>query len=104
MFDEKGKIEQMSPDEKETVIQMFCRHFNCHSLIPDRIGTFGSAEAIHRECTSEMYFWCRTRGYFRLWAYLFVNWYCAGQRELWARSDNATEIPILKTTMIVVLH
>lgn len=103
-FNENGRVEKMSTEEKDTVIQMFCRHFNYHSLIPDRNGTFRSAEEIHRECTSEMYFWCKARGFFRLWAYLFVNWYRHGQWELWARSSNATEIPVLKTTMIVESH
>ena len=51
-----------------------------------------------------MYARCRSRNYFRLWAYFFVNWYKPGQWELWARSANATEIPVLKTTMIVESH
>ena len=63
-FDEKGRIEQISTEENDTVLQMFSRHFNSHPLIPDRNGTFRSAEVIHRECASEMYFWCRTRGFF----------------------------------------
>jgi len=45
-----------------------------------------------------MYTWCRARNYFRLWAYLFVNWYRSEQWILWARSSNPEEIPILKTT------
>ena len=104
LFEEKGRIEKLSTAEKEIVVQMFSRHFNSHSLIPDRNNTFRSPEVIHRECTAEMYSWCRTRNYFRLWAYLFGHWYCPDQWELWARSTNAAEIPILKTTMIVESH
>ena len=52
----------------------------------------------------EVYSWCRSRNMFRLWTYLFVNWYCPGQWELWARSANDTGIPVLKTTMIVESH
>jgi hypothetical protein len=30
-----------------------------------------------------MYSWCRSRNYFRLWAYLWVNWY---QPNQWAKN------------------
>ena len=103
-FEEKGIIERMSPQDKDTVLRMFCRHYNSHSLIPDQNGTFRSPTDIQRECASEAYTWCKSRGFFRLWAYLFVNWYRSGQWELWARSANQAEIPILKTTMIVESH
>ena len=103
-FEEHGRIEQMSMEQKETVIRMFCRHFNYHPLIPDRNGTFRSPNEIHQDCASEVYWWCRGRGFFRLWAYLFINWYRPGQWELWARSANAVEIPVLKTTMVVESH
>lgn len=67
-------------------------------------GTLRRPEVIHRECASEMYAWCRAKGYFRLWAYLFVNWYKADQWKLWARSTCPEEIPVLRTTMIVESH
>lgn len=86
------------------MLEIFSRHYNAHSLIPDHNGTYRSSEAIHRECISEMYAWCRARNYFRLWAYLYVNWYKPGQWRLWARSANTREIPVLKTTMIVESH
>ena len=95
---------QMSPADKDTILRMFCRHFNAHSLIPDRNGTFRSATEIHRECASEAYMWCRARGFFRLWPYLFYSWYRPSQWKLWARSANPAEIPVLKTTMIVESH
>ncbi len=102
-FDEKGRLEP-SIEERQTVMKMFSRDYNMHPSIPDQNGTHRSAETIHRECANEMYTWCRARNYFRLWAYLFVNWYKPGQWELWARAANDKEIPVLKTTMIVESH
>jgi hypothetical protein len=104
ILEEKGCIETSSIADRDTVLEIFSRHYNAHPLIPDHNGTYRSAEAIHRECITEMYSWCRARNYFRLWAYLYVNWYKPEQWELWARSANAREIPVLKTTMIVESH
>ena len=101
---ETGRLEPTTKEERKTVIDIFCRHFNLHPLIPDSNGTFKSSEALHRECTAEMYAWCKARGYYRLWAYVYVNWYCPEQWERWARSANPAEIPVLKTTMIVESH
>lgn len=102
--DEAGRQETSTVAERDIVLDMVCRHFNSHSLIPDKNGTFRSAHVIHQESATEMYRWCRARNYVYLWAYLYINWYCPGQWELWARSANAKEIPILKTTMIVESH
>jgi hypothetical protein len=103
-YEEKGKLETSSTKERDTVLEILCRHFNAHPLIPDLNGTFRTLDMIHRECAKEMYSWCKARDYYRLWAYLFFNWYRSGQWELWARSSNAQEIPVLKTTMIVESH
>ena len=103
-FEETGKAEGLSTQEKNTVIQMFSRHFHSHSLIPDKNGIFRSAKDIHQQCASEMYHYCKARGFFQLWAYFFINWYCDEQWKLWARSANEMEIPVLKTTMIVESH
>ena len=100
----KGRIETWKNDELDTVVEIFLRHFNMHSLIPDQNGTYRSSEGIHRACAAEMYHWCRPRNYFRLWAYFWVNWYQPSQWVLWARSSNPREIPILKTTMILESH
>ncbi|KAK9357301.1 hypothetical protein V1504DRAFT_472177 [Lipomyces starkeyi] len=51
-----------------------------------------------------MYTWCKARGYYRLWAYLYVNWYCEEQWKLWERAADPAEIPIVKTTMIAESH
>ena len=103
-FAEKGSVETSAPVDRDTVLDMFCRHFNAHPLIPDKNGIYRSPQVIYEEAAMEMYTWCRVKGFYRLWAYLFVNWYQSGSWEIWARSANATEIPILKTTMIVASH
>lgn len=102
-WDEQGRLEP-GKDERDVVIEIFRRHYNMHPFIPDQNGTLRSATDIYRDCTREMYEWCRKRDYFRLWAYLWVNWYRPGQWELWARAANSNEIPVLKTTMIVESH
>ncbi|KAI9806204.1 MAG: hypothetical protein M1825_006319 [Sarcosagium campestre] len=102
-FNDKGRLEP-DKEERETVLQMFERHYNMHPLIPDQNGTYRSSNAIHRESIREIYTWCRARNYFRLWAYLWINWYKLGQWELWARAANEKEIAVLKTTMIVESH
>ena len=99
-----GRVETSSVEERETVLQTISRHFNAHSLIPDQNGTLRSPADIHRDCATEMYAWCKSRNYPRLWAYFYINWYCPDQWHLWSRSANAREIPVLKTTMIVESH
>jgi hypothetical protein len=49
----------------------------------------------------QMYEFCVLHNLPNLWAYLWENWYRRGRWELWARSGNPTEIPRLKTTMLV---
>jgi hypothetical protein len=97
-------MEPARGEEQETVLQMFSRHFHAHTFIPDENGTHKTPRQLHRDSATEMYIWCRSRNYFRLWAYLWVNWYSPKEWALWARSTNDKEIPILKTTMIVESH
>lgn len=104
IFSTKGSIETVAQADRDTVLNIFSQHFNAHSAIPDRHGTLRNPDAIHQQCASEMYQWCRARGFFRLWAYLFVNWYKTSQWLLWARSAHPQSIPVLKTTMIVESH
>src|SRR5947209_4105240 len=35
-FDDKGRLEPSSPAERDVVLEIICRHYNAHSLIPDR--------------------------------------------------------------------
>ncbi len=101
---ELGRIETVDEAEKDTILFMFSRHFNMHSMIPNQNGTFRSAEQIHFDCINELYAWCRARNYFRLWTYLFINWYAPDVWKLWARSANPDSMPVLKTTMIIESH
>ena len=103
-FEEAGRLEPKTKDEKEAVLNMMGRHFHLHPLIPDQNGTFKSSKLIYQECITEVYRWCKARGYFRLWAYLFLNWYQPKQWELWARSADPKHIPTVKTTMIAESH
>lgn len=103
-FEENGRLETASEAERDTVLQIFSRHYNMHSMIPDKNGTTRSATQIHLDCINEIYMWCYSRNYFRLWAYLYTNWYCPEQWRLWSRSSNSNSLPILKTTMIIESH
>lgn len=103
-FPEFGRLETGNMIERNTVLNMFSRHFNMHSMIPDRNGTYRSEQQIYLDCINEIYIWCRTRDYFRLWAYLYVNWYVPDQLKLWARSVTPASLPVLKTTMIIEPH
>lgn len=90
--------------ERSTVLEMFSCQFNADLWILDGFGTRPSKECIHRKCAGMMYEWYKERDFFKIWAYLYVNWYKLGQWKLWARSANPDEIPVLKTTMIVDSH
>lgn len=103
-FEEFGSLETTIVAERDTVLQMFSRHFNMHSMIPDKNGTKRSATQIHLDCINEIYIWCHSRNYFRLWAYLYINWYSPEQWRLWARSSNPISLPVLKITMIIESH
>ncbi|KAJ6038021.1 ATP-dependent DNA helicase PIF1 [Penicillium canescens] len=101
---EMGRLEHATKEDRDTVLEIFCRHFNLHPLIPDSNGTYKCSTTLHRECAAEIHTWCKARGYYRLWAYLYVNWYCPNQWKLWARAADSTEIPVVKTTIIVESH
>nr|CCA28209.1 hypothetical protein ACLA_058020 [Albugo laibachii Nc14] len=103
-FPELGNLECVDILERNTVLEMFSRHYNMHYFIPDQNGTNRSAEQIYSSCVNEVYEWCYSRNYFRLWAYLFVNWYDPENWKLWARSVDPDRVPVLKTTMIIESH
>ncbi|KAJ5582182.1 ATP-dependent DNA helicase PIF1 [Penicillium sp. DV-2018c] len=100
----EGRLELLSKEEKVAIIGILCLHFNLHPLIPDHNGTFKTSSTIHRESATEMYTWCRIRGYPHIWGYLWRNWYAKGQWELWARAASHREVPVVKTTMMVESH
>ena len=86
------------------MLHMFSHHFNMHSMIPDQCGLFRSAEQIHYDCINELYSWCYDHNFFRVWTYLFLNWYAPNKWILWARAANPDRLPVLKTTMIIESH
>ena len=71
-FEETGKAEGLST-QKNTVIQMFSWHFHSHSLIPDKNGIFRSGKDIHQQCASEMYHYCKARGFFSSFGHTFSS-------------------------------
>ena len=99
-----GRLETRSKQEQNTVLEIMARHFHLHPLIPDDNGTFKSSEMIHRESATEMYRWCKARGYYRLWAYMWTNWYSEEHWKRWARSGDPSAISTVKTTMIAESH
>ena len=101
---DEGRLEPRTKEEWNTVLEIMCRNFHLHPLIPDDNGTFKSSEMIYLECAREMYTWCKARGYHRLWAYLWINWYSKEQWNWWAQSADPSAIPTVKTTMIAESH
>ncbi|KAK7206714.1 hypothetical protein BZA70DRAFT_112439 [Myxozyma melibiosi] len=93
-------LETVAKKEKSAIVSMFTRHYYLHPLIPDSNGAFSTADEIHRQCATEMYDWCRERNAFRLWGYLYNNWYKPEEWRIWARSGNPDAIPMLQTTTL----
>ena len=76
------------------MLARFSRHYNEHPTIPDQNGAYRTPGTIHSESASELYRLYKAKDYFRLWAYMFVNWYAPERWELWVQSVNPKEIPI----------
>lgn len=101
---DKGRIESMSAAEVTELLEIAARHFNRHPFFPDSIGIKRTPDEIYTTSASEAYDWCKGKGYPRLWAYLWTNWYSPSKWKLWARSFMPHHIPALRTTMIVESH
>ncbi|KAE8238675.1 hypothetical protein A4X13_0g8421 [Tilletia indica] len=101
-WDKPGRLE-IPKDQNEMMINFVSRHFNLHPLFPNLAGTTLTSEPIRIQAATETYLFCRQRGWARLWAYLWTNWYNPDDWKLWARSSHPT-IPVLKTTMICESH
>ena len=86
-------------EHREAVVEMMERHFCAHPLIPGYSSP--TPEGIKSWAVKQVYDFCVSHDLPNLWAYLWENWYRRGRWELWARSGNPTEIPRLKTTMLV---
>lgn len=100
----RGRLETTNTELRNDILSIIDKHANLHPMIPDRNGTYLSSEVIHANSVTEMYLFCRTRDFYRLWAYLWVNWYRPQTWRLWARAANEAEIPVLRTTMIFESH
>jgi hypothetical protein len=86
------------PEYRERILRMMERHYCAHPLIPGYSAP--SPVAIRRWAVHQMYMFCAGYDLSEVWAYLWENWYRRGRWELWARSAH-TEIPLLKTTMML---
>ena len=102
-FEPNGRLETRDKKERDVVAEIFSRHLNVHTAFPDINGIYKDKDTIYRDSVREIYTWCRAKNYFRLFAYLWVNWYRPNQWATWARAA-APEIPVLKTTMVVESH
>lgn len=102
-FDTSGRLEVRTQEERAAVLELFVSHYNKHSAFPDRAGNYLESSTIYVECVREMYNWCHARDYFRLWSYMWLNWYAPDKWSIWARSASPY-VSVLKTTMIVESH
>ena len=69
-----GRIQPVSSKELNMLLQLLSCHFNAHPTFPGENGIRRTAEQIHANASREAYAWCYVKGYFRLWAYLWVHW------------------------------
>ena len=87
------------PDQfREAIVNMMEEHLCAHPLIPGY--SHPSCAGIREWAVKQIYQFCAKNDLREVWAYLWENWYRAGQWELWARLCYH-EIPVLKTTMIL---
>jgi len=87
-----------SLEHRDEIIKMMENHLCAHPLIPGYSAP--SPAGIRDWAVKQMYKFCEEHDLWEVWAYLWGNWYRRGRWELWARCA-ATEIPRLKTTMIM---
>lgn len=85
-------------DLRDAVTTLIERHYCAHPSIPGYARP--DVASIRWWAVEEMYRFCMRNSLRELWAYLWANWYRPTRWILWARST-CTEIPRLKTTMIV---
>lgn len=102
--DRRGRLESATTEERDAVIGMFTRNSNANSFIPHPYGSYRSPDVIYHQSENELYNYCQMHGFCRLWPYCWIIWYRPTQWKLRAMSACETEIPVLKTTIIVVPH
>ncbi|KAF7793917.1 hypothetical protein EIP86_005039 [Pleurotus ostreatoroseus] len=89
-------------EHREHIINLMERHLCAHPLIPGY--SHPSKEGIREWAVKDMYTFCVKNDLREVWAYLWENWYRPGRWELWARAPLETQIPRLKTTMLLESH
>ncbi|CAD6983061.1 unnamed protein product [Tilletia controversa] len=101
-WDKAARLE-LPKEQNEALVEFVCRHYNAHPLFPSISGASMTAEQLRVQAATEAYQFCKAKGWARVWAYLWTNWYRSDEWKLWARSASPT-IPVLKTTMICESH
>ena len=97
--DEEDERRVFCPKEhRGPIMNMMEAHLCAHPLIPGY--SHPSHEGIKEWAVKQMYQFCLKEKLPETWAYLWENWYRKGCWELWACSCH-TEIPVLKTTMML---
>ncbi|KAJ8090975.1 hypothetical protein PM082_024899 [Marasmius tenuissimus] len=86
----------------QPILDMMEQHHCAHPMIPGY--STPTPEGIRYWAAKQVYDYCYTNDLRELWAYLWENWYRAARWKLWARSSYPSEIPRLKTTMILESH
>ncbi|KIJ94363.1 hypothetical protein K443DRAFT_75663, partial [Laccaria amethystina LaAM-08-1] len=83
------------------IVDMMERHYCAHPIILGYAAP--NPAAIRLWAVHQIYNFCVTNELPEVWAYLWENWYRKGRWELWAWLTYS-QIPVLKTTMILESH
>ncbi|KAK1216777.1 hypothetical protein PQX77_001906 [Marasmius sp. AFHP31] len=87
---------------RQPILDMMGEHYCAHPMIPGFSAP--TPEGIRYWAVKQVYDYCYANDLKELWAYLWENWYRAARWKLWARSSYPSEVPRLKTTMILESH
>ncbi|CAD7067123.1 unnamed protein product, partial [Tilletia caries] len=101
-WDEPGRLECNKADSV-IILDLLSKHLNEHTAFPTLHGIYLTQEQLYRRQAKEAYDLCKAKGWARVWAYLWANWYTGKEWKLWARGANES-IPILKSTMVTESH
>lgn len=67
-YERRGNVECKEKQHRKEVEDMFIRHFNAHSFIPNSHGAYQSSSTIYQQSCSEMFSYCRHHNFHHLWA------------------------------------
>jgi MULE transposase domain len=90
-------------EHRNHILRLMVKHLHQHPFIPALGNQYYTSEQIREEAVKEMYTYCKENDLAWAWAYLWVEWYSKEKWKNWARSCKS-DIPVLKTTMIVESH